>query len=178
MNKEKCKECLDAIKARRSIRKFKDIPLDKDTIDELLNIAQMAPSAGNLQSRDFVVITDRIRKQKLAAAALDQSFIEQAPVVIVFVANIERSSRRYEWRGELYAIQDATASVMTLLIAAQSMGIGSCWVGAFDDFAVSELLHLPYDTKPIAIVPLGFADEQPSPTPRMGLEKVVHKERW
>lgn len=178
MDKEKCKECLDAIKERRSIRRFKETPLGTDLIDELLSIAQMAPSAGNLQSRDFVVVTDNKTKQKLTAAALDQSFIEQAPVVIVFVANIERASRKYGSRGELYAIQDATASVMTLLIAAQSRGISSCWVGAFDDFTVSDILSLPYNTKPIAIVPLGYADEVPAPQQRMELAKIVHTETW
>jgi len=178
MKKETCKECLDVIKERRSIRRFKETPLNIDLIDELLSLAQMAPSAGNLQSRDFVVVTDKTTKKKLAAAALDQSFIEQAPVVIVFVSNIERASRKYGSRGELYAIQDATASVMTLLIAAQSMGISSCWVGAFDDFAVSDILSLPYNTKPIAIVPLGLADESPAPPARMELSKIVHKETW
>ncbi|MBU4077288.1 MAG: nitroreductase family protein [Euryarchaeota archaeon] len=139
MQKDKCKDCMDAIKERRSIRRFKETPLGTDLIDELLSLAQLAPSAGNLQSRDFVVVTEKTIKQKLTAASLNQSFIEQAPVVIVFVANIECASRKYESRGEFYAIQDATASVTTLLIAAQSMGINSCWVGAFDDFAVMEL---------------------------------------
>ncbi|VVB87042.1 Coenzyme F420:L-glutamate ligase [uncultured archaeon] len=96
----------------------------------------------------------------------------------MFVANIERSSRRYEWRGELYAIQDATASVMTFLIAAHGMGLASCWVGAFDEFAVCELLSIPYNIKPIAIVPLGFTDEKPSAPPRNKLETLVHKEMW
>jgi len=178
MNKEDRKECLDAIRTRRSIRKFKETPLEKEKIDEILSLAQMAPSAGNLQSRDFIVVRDRTLKHKLATAALDQTFIEQAPVVIVAVANIERSSRRYSSRGELYGIQDATASVMTILIAAQSMGIGSCWVGAFDDIAVSELLALPYGTRPVAIVPLGIADEAPSPPERIASSKNIHLETW
>jgi len=178
MQKDKCKDCIDAIKERRSIRRFKETPLGTEIIDELLSHAQMAPSAGNLQSRDFVVVTDKTTKKKLAEAALDQSFIEQAPVVIVFVANIERASRKYGSRGDLYAIQDATASVMTLLIAAQSIGISSCWVGAFDDFAVSEILLIPHGTKPVAIVPLGLADESPAPPARMELSKIVHKETW
>ena len=178
MNKEDCKECLVAIRTRRSIRKFKDTPLEKEKIVQILSLAQMAPSAGNLQSRDFIIVRDRIIKHKLAIAALDQTFIEQAPVVIVAVANIERSSRRYSSRGELYGIQDATASVMTILIAAQSMGISSCWVGAFDEIEVSELLALPYGTKPVAIVPLGIADEAPSPPPRMDPFKNIHLETW
>lgn len=178
MQKDKFKDCADAIKERRSIRRFKQTRLGTEIIDELLSLAQMAPSAGNLQSRDFVVVTDKATKRKLVEAALGQSFIEQAPVVIVVAANIERASRKYGSRGELYAIQDAAASVMTLLIAAKSLGIGSCWVGAFDDFAVSEILLIPYGAKPVAIVPLGLADESPPPPARMDLSKIVHKETW
>lgn len=176
--KKETNDCRGAIRERRSIRRFKDTPLEKELVDELLSLARMAPSAGNLQSRDFVVVTDRTLKHKLAAAALDQSFIEHAPVVIVAVANIERASRRYGSRGELYAIQDASASVMTLLIAAQSMGIGSCWVGAFDEISVSELLFLPRGTKAVAMVPIGISDESPSPPTKMGAWKNIHRETW
>ena len=171
-------ECMEAIKKRRSVRRFKDIPIEKKVIEELLSAAQMAPSAGNLQARDFIVVSNKVTKQKLTEAALDQSFIAQAPAVIVVVANIERSSRIYKSRGELYAIQDATAGLMNLLLASHSMGIAACWVGAFDEYAVSELLGLPYRTKPIAIVPVGYPDEKPSAPQRMKLEKVVHWETW
>jgi len=171
-------ECLEAIKGRRSIRRFKDTPIGKEIIEELLNAAQMAPSAGNLQARDFVVVTNKITKQKLAKAALDQSFIEQAPVAIVAVANIERSSRIYRSRGELYAVQDTTAGVMNLLLAAHDRGLATCWVGAFDEYAVSELLGLPQRATPVAIIPVGYSDEKPTATPRMGLDKVVHWETW
>ncbi len=138
----------------------------------------MAPSAGNLQARDFVVISNKITKQKLAQAALDQSFIEHAPVVIVVVANTDRSSRIYKSRGELYAIQDATAAVMNLLLAAHSKGLAACWVGAFDEYAVSDILGIPNRTTPIAIIPVGYTDEKPKAPPRMGLDKVVHMETW
>lgn len=171
-------ECLDAIKGRRSIRRFKDTPVGKETIEELLSAAQMAPSAGNLQARDFVVVTNKITKQKLAKAALDQSFIDQAPAAIVAVANIERSARIYRSRGELYAVQDATAAIMNLLLAAHSKGLATCWVGAFDEYAVGELLGLPHRAMPVAIIPVGYSDEKPAATPRMGLEKVVHWETW
>ncbi len=122
------------------------------------------------------MISNKITKHKLAHAALGQSFIMQAPVVIVAVANIDRSSRIYRSRGELYAIQDATAAVMTLLLAAHSKGLATCWVGAFDEFAVSKMLGLPHRTMPIAIIPLGYSDEKPAAPPR--LDKVVHRETW
>jgi len=171
-------ECIEAIKGRRSVRKFKDREVSKEIIEELLTSAQMAPSAGNLQARDFVVVHDKATKQKLTRAALGQGFIEQAPVAIVAVANIERSSRVYRARGELYAVQDATAGVMNLLLAAHAKGLATCWVGAFDESAVSEILALPDKARPIAIIPLGYADEVPLTPPRMNLDKVVHRETW
>lgn len=171
-------ECLEAIKGRRSVRKFKDTPVDKEIIKELLDAAQMAPSAGNLQARDFIVITNKITKQKLAKAALDQTFIEKAPCIIVAVANIERSSRIYKTRGEFYAIQDATAGIMNLLLAAYSRGLGTCWVGAFDDNAVSKILGLPCQIRPIAIIPVGYSEEEPAAPQRLGFERIVHWETW
>lgn len=171
-------ECMKAIKERRSVRKFKDRAVGKEIIEELLKAAQMAPSAGNLQARDFVVVYDKAKKQKLTNAALGQSFIEQAPVVIIAVANIERSSRVYKSRGELYALQDATAGIENLLLAAHSHGLATCWVGAFDENAVGEILGLPKKTRPIAIIPVGYSDEAPAAPPRIGLDKVVHRETW
>lgn len=171
-------ECLEAIKSRRSVRKFKDKPVEKQLIKELLDAAQMAPSAGNLQARDFVVVTNKISKHKLASAALDQSFVEVAPYVIVAVANIERSSRIYRSRGEFYAIQDTTAGIMNLLLAAHSKGLGTCWVGAFDDNAVGEILGLPYGTRPVAIIPVGYSEAEPKAPQRLGFDRIVHWETW
>lgn len=171
-------DCLEAIKGRRSVRKFKDKAVERETMEDLLDAAQMAPSAGNLQARDFIVVTNKITKQKLREAALGQSFIEQAPFVIVTVANIERSSRIYRTRGELYAIQDATAGVMNMLLAAHAKGLAACWVGAFNEDEVSELLGLPLKARPVAIIPVGYADERPAAPQRMNLDRVVHWETW
>jgi nitroreductase len=171
-------ECLEAIEGRRSIRKFKDSSIGKEVIMELLKAAQMAPSGGNLQARDFIVVSEKRIKEQLTKAALEQSFFEQAPIVIVVVANIERSSLKYGSRGELYAIQDATASVMNLLLAAYSRGLATCWVGAFEENAVCILLGLPHKIKPIAIIPIGYSDEKPNAPRRMELDRVVHWETW
>jgi nitroreductase len=171
-------ECLEAIEGRRSIRKFKDSSIGKEVIKVLLKAAQMAPSAGNLQARDFIVVSEKRIKEQLTKAALDQSFVEQAPIVIVVVANIERSSLKYGSQGELYAIQDATASLMNLLLAAYSKGLATCWVGAFEENAVRILLGLPHKIKPIAIIPIGYSDEKPNAPPRMELDRVVHWETW
>ncbi len=171
-------ECMEVIKGRRSIRKFKDRTIGNELIEQLLNAAEAAPSAGNLQARDFIVVTDRITKQKLTDAALGQSFISKAPVVIVIAANIERSSRVYKSRGELYAIQDASASIENMILAAYSIGLGTCWVGAFDEREVSEILGIPAKILPVAIIPIGFPDEHPAAPPRIASDKVVHREKW
>ncbi len=171
-------ECMEVIQGRRSVRKFKDRAVGKEIIEELIKAAQMAPSAGNLQARDFIIVTNKTTKQKLTKAALGQSFIEQAPVVIVVIANIERSSRIYRSRGELYAIQDASAGIENMLLAAYSMGLGTCWIGAFDENAVSELLGIPDKTLPVAIIPVGYPDEQPAMPPRIAMERLVHWETW
>ena len=171
-------ECMEAIRERRSVRRFKDIAVERELLEDLLSAAQMAPSAGNLQARDFIVVTDKRTKQGLTAAALGQVFIERAPVAIVVAANIERSSRIYRSRGELYAVQDAAAGTMNLMLAAHSRGLATCWVGAFDEHAVRELLGLPQRVRPVAIIPLGYADEKSAPPPRVALDRVVHWEKW
>lgn len=169
---------MEVIKGRRSIRKFKDKTLDKSLINDLINAAQFAPSAGNLQARDFIIVMDKKTKQLLAQAAFGQSFIEQAPVVIVVVASIDRSSRVYRSRGELYAVQDASCGIENLLLAAHSMGLGACWVGAFDDNMVCKLLGIPDKSLPAAIIPVGYPAEEPAMPPRVPLEKLVHWEKW
>ena len=172
-------ECIQAIKGRRSIRRFKDIPISRDMINQLLNAAQMAPSAGNIQARDFIIVSEKRLREQLAKAAFGQSFIEQAPIDIVVIANIERSSVRYGKRGELYAIQDATASIMNILLMAYSIGMGSCWVGAFDEDAIRILLGLHLiNIRPIAIIPIGYPDETPITPPRLDLYKLTHLEMW
>lgn len=169
---------MEIIKGRRSIRKFKDGAVEKEKIEEVINAAQMAPSAGNLQARDFVIVTNKITKRQLTKAALGQSFIEQAPVVIVVVASIDRSSRIYRSRGELYAILDAAAGIENMLLAAHMIGLGACWVGAFDENTVGELLGIPDKALPVAIIPVGYPDEQPVMPPRIAMDRLVHYETW
>lgn len=171
-------ETIRAINERRSIRKFKNIDIKENILSILLNAAQMAPSAGNMQGRDYIIVTDEKIRQQLVKASSNQKFIEQAPIIIVFIANIERSSERYGKRGILYAIQDATASVMNMMLVAQDLGIGTCWIGAFDEDSVKAILRIPINLKPVAIIPVGYPDETPSAPQRMDIEKLLHWQTW
>jgi nitroreductase len=171
-------ELVDAIKSRRSIRAFKREPVPDDVVRELLELGNLAPSAGNLQGRDFVVVRDSNIKLMLCNAALGQRFIADAPVVIVVCANKQRSSP-YGARGrDLYCIQDADAAIENILLAVTSKGLGACWVGAFNETQVADILKLPSHIRPIALLPIGYPDESPSRRSRIPLSKLVHHEKW
>ncbi len=170
---------VEAIRDRRSVRSFTNKQVLESTIDKLIKCANWAPSAGNRQAREFVVIRDRNTKEKLCKAALDQKFIEEAPVVIVICANEERSALRYGERGRfLYCILDAAAAVQNLLLAAHSFGLGACWIGAFSDLKVKDILNLPEYLRPIAIIPLGYSVEKPQPPTRLSKNIMVHYEMY
>lgn len=171
-------DCLETIKRRRSIRKFKNLDIGKENLDILLGAAQAAPSAGNVQGRDFIIVTDTTIKQELVVAAHNQHFIASAPVIIVVVANIRRSSGRYGNRGELFAIQDATASVMNIVLAATNIGLGTCWIGAFDEDTVIDILNIPTKERPVAMIPIGYPDEDPVMPQRMDMDQIIHREKW
>lgn len=152
-------DVFEAIKSRRSIRAFSDKEVTTDQIEKILDAGRSAPSAGNLQARDFFVISDTETKNELARAALDQMFIAQAPVVIVVCSNLERVGP-YGQRGiDLYCLQDAAASVQNMLLIIHSMGLASCWIGAFNEDEASSALQLPGHLRPVAILPIGAPGE-------------------
>lgn len=171
-------ELREAILGRRSVRAFSPEDVSQETMKELIGLANMAPSAGNLQSRDFVVVREQEKKKGLARAALDQEFIAEAPVVVVVCSNL----RRVEWYGDrgkrLYAIQDAAAAVQNLLLAAHEKGLGAVWVGAFREGEVSRVLELPDYARPVAIIPIGHPLESPAVPERIPLPEILHEERW
>lgn len=167
-------EVFEAIKKRRTVRKFNPArKVADEQIEKLLQAAQWASSAGNLQARFFVVVRDQGIKRQLIEAAWGQSFIAQAPVVIVVCADCKRSAAKYGERGRaLYAIQDATLAAQNLWLAATEMGLAAGWVGAFDEGEVSQILDLEEGLRPIALMPLGYPAEPPPPPPRRPLREI------
>lgn len=166
-------DVMTAIRERRSVRKYEEREIPKEVVDRLAEAALSAPSSGNLQSRKFFFITRREPKTQLARAALDQWFIAEAPLAIVACADTH-IARSYGQRGrELYAVQDATASVENILIAAVGLGLGACWVGAFRENQVAEGLDLPIHLRPVAIVAVGYPAENPPVPPKVKLEDAI-----
>lgn len=171
--------CLDAVlKRRRMVRKYRAEPVDEATVTRLIATATRAPSAGHTEPWAFVVVRDPERRRALAHAALDQSFVAEAPVVIVACAELARSRARYGQRGDRYATIDTAFASLLLLLDVTEQKLGACFVGAFDDGEVSRLLGLPDDVQPLALIPVGHPAESPGPRKRRPLPEVLHHERW
>ncbi len=123
-----------------------------------------APSAGNMQPWQFIIVKRPELKANLAEAAHGQKFVQDAPVVIVVLADPGRSAGRYGSRGsDLYCIQDTAAAVQNMLLAVVGFGLGACWVGAFDEQAAGRVLELPGHLRPVAMIPIGYPKERPMP---------------
>jgi len=165
----------ETVRHRHSVRKFRDdLPVEREKLHAILEMACAGPSAGDLQSYRIVVVSDREKREALGAAARNQHFVTEAPVALVFCADRRRAAERYGTRGhDLFAVQDATIAATYAQLAAVAAGLGSTWVGAFDDAALQELLHLEPEVDPVAILAVGYPAELPELTPRRHLDEVV-----
>ena len=168
-------ELSEAIKGRRSIRAFKQQEVPEETVEKLIDAARHAPSAGNIQPWEFVVVRNLEVKRKLARVALNQAFVEEAAVVIVVCANETRSSMGYGFRGKtLYCIQDTAAATQNILLTAYSLGLGACWVGAFNENEAKKALKTPNGIRPVVIIPVGYPNKTPSQRGRRSLNQIIH----
>ncbi|HOB88540.1 MAG: nitroreductase family protein [Bacillota bacterium] len=157
-------DLFEVIEKRRSERHFKPDPVSGDAIKRILECGLRAPTAGNIQPWQFIVVKRPELKEDLARAAFGQRFVSDAPVVIVVAADPQRSARTYGTRGaELYSIQDTAAAVQNMLLAVVALGLGACWVGAFDEKAAARVLELPAHLRPVAMIPIGYTKERPMP---------------
>lgn len=167
----------EVLRKRHSIKRFQEKEISKNIIEKILDLANLSPSAGNLQARSVVIVRNKRMKEKISIAALDQDFIVEAPVIFIICANLEESALKYGKRGrELYSIQDATIFASYLQLAITSLGLASSWVGAFDEDEVKRILGLSERFRPIAIIPVGLAAEEPYLTERKSLDEIINKE--
>ncbi len=171
-------ELKDAILGRRSIRKYRADDVPDEVIMHAIDLARHAPSAGNLQPWEFVIVRDSQVKEKLYEASYQQAHVINAPVLIVVCADLHRASY-YGERGEtLYAIQDTAAAIQNMLLAFYASGYGTCWVGAFQENLTKETLNLPPHIRPVAIITVGKSKEEPGKRLLKPVEEIVHRERF
>ncbi len=172
-------EFQEVVEKRASVRAFRPDPVADALVEKLLRNAVRAPSAGNLQPWEFIVVRDEETKRRLAQAALEQMFLAEAPVVIVTCRDVERNAWRYGDRGrDFYSLVDVSCATHMILLTASNEGLGACIVGAYDDDEVSRILSLPEAVRPVGLVAVGWPAEEPAPSERIPLEQVVHEERF
>lgn len=169
------KDVIEAILERRSVRKFKKDPVPHATIGRIMDAAIHAPSAGNLQPWQFYVVMKEELRAALSSAAFNQKSVLDAPVVVVVCADPQLSGKKYNERGiDLYCLQDTAAAIQNILLAATGYGLGTCWVGAFDEGKVAGVLELPKNVRPVAMIPIGYTDGSVTAPPRRNADEVVH----
>jgi nitroreductase len=170
----------EVIRKRKMVREYdQDKQISDKIIMKLIRNAHRAPSAGHTQVQEFIIIKDHAIKKKLRKAAVSQEYVENAPVLIVVCSNTSRSISRYGSRGkQFYSIIDGAFASMLILLTAVNEGIGACFVGAFDDNKVSEILELPEFVKPIGIICIGYPAEEPTRIERISLGELVYYDKY
>jgi len=163
-----------AIENRFSCRSYINKKIKEDYLYKILDAGTKAPNGGNLQAWRFVVVDDIIKKEELAEAALNQTWMTQAPIFIVVCGDLTNEKRFYKERGEEYLTQDCAAAIENILLCATALKIRSCWVGAFDKNAVKRVLKMQDNIVPYAIIVLGYSEKKVKEKKRHNLDSVVY----
>ncbi len=181
---------LDAIKSRRSVRKFSDRAVEPEKLQAVLEAAQQAPSWANMQCWRFVVVTDPAVRARISDLSYVETYfatrgyssnpaqkaLAEAPVVIVACADPTESG---SLRGQQYYLADMGIATQNLMLAAHEVGLGSVFVGVFNEEELGELLEIPPDIRIVGLFPLGYPrGELKGGPPRKSLEQIVHYEKW
>lgn len=168
---------LEAIEKRRSIRKFKDKMVKWSLVLEAIDAASKAPLAGNVNSLRFIIVTDQDTKNELATYT-DQAWISQADTIVVACSDDATLEQLYNERGPIYARQQVGAAIQNFLLRITDLGLGACWIGAYLDRGVKEVLEIPEKINVEAIIPIGYPDEKPHPVRKEALESRIYWDKW
>ncbi len=160
----------ETIKRRRSVRAYRANPVEDEKLERALEAARIAPSAANRQPWHFYVIRDEPTRKALLEA-YSQQWLADAPVVICACARPAEAWHRSD--GKSYADVDVSIAMDHLVLAAAAEGLGTCWIGAFKPDELRQALDIPPELEPVAMTPLGYPDEEPSPRPRKPLSEIV-----
>lgn len=166
---------IEPIRQRRSIRTYLDKPVEREKVLRLLEAARIAPSAKNFQEWRFVVVTDAERRRRLAQAANAQTFVGQAPVVIVACAEHENYRMRC---GQLAYPIDVAIAIDHMTLQAAAEGLGTCWIGSFFEDQVKAILGIPEKVTVVQMLTVGYPGGPPRPLERLPLEQIVRWETW
>ncbi|HLC54595.1 MAG TPA: nitroreductase family protein [Candidatus Nanoarchaeia archaeon] len=167
----------EAINKRTSIRKFKDKKVKFGDVLEAIDAALKTPLAGNISTLKFIIITDPDTKEKIAEYA-DQLWLADADTLVVVCSEMGQIERMYKERGHDYAKQQVGAAIQNFLLCITEIGLASCWVGAYLDHEIKNLLRIPGEIVVEAILPVGHPDEKPKPKKKVSLEHAIYWDKW
>lgn len=165
-------EVLEAIRKRRSIRKYKRDPIQEDAFQRILEAGRLAPSGKNFQPWKFIIVRDEGIKRKLAEASARQYFIAEAPIIIVACGFPEQSYARLGRYMSSWVV-DVAIAVEHMMLQATAEGLGTCWIGAFEEKEVKKILQVPEEVRVLGLTPLGYPAENPEARPRKPLEQII-----
>lgn len=167
-------DVMEAIKTRRSVRKYCDTPVEEEKIQQILEAGRLSPSAANGQNWHFIVVRDKEKLQKLMDAADGQPFVGQAPAAIVVCA----TRRRVMDCGQPTDTVDCSIAMSYMILEAHELGLGTCWLGHFFADRVKKALRIPEDVTVVAFTPLGYPSETPAARPRKEMKEIASFEKF
>lgn len=168
----------DSVVAKRSsVRSFKKKKVSFKLVLEAIDAALQGPFAGNMNHMRYLVVENKEAIQKVAEAA-NQVWIAQAEVIVIACSNDQHLEAMYGERGRVYSRQQAGAAIENFLLKITDMGLASCWVGAFADETVKQLLGIPSNLQIEAVLPIGYSNEKPAKKPKKSLESSLFWEKW
>lgn len=168
----------EAIKKRYSVRKYQDKEVPDDLIGAVIEAGMNAPSAGNKQNWRFVVIKNPKKKELIAKHSKKQYWMTAAPALIVVCSDEDTNKRFYKERGKFYSVQNCAAAIENMSLAAVALGLGTCWVGAFDDVEVAEAINAAGVAKVQAIMTLGYPTKELHNKSIVNLDRVMFLENY
>ncbi len=164
--------------SRRSIRKYKDKDVPLSLVGEIIDLARFTPSSGNLQNWKVVIVTDQGKRQEIADACLQQDWMVEAPVFLVICNDYKDVNKHYGKLGKMFSIQNCASFSFAITLCATEYGLGSCWVGAFDNEAIHRILNIPEEMDPEVIITLGYSDETKQPSIREDSNYLAYINKW
>jgi len=172
-------DVFECMRDRRSIRSYRDIPVEWELVCRIIRAGKAAPCAGNQQNWKFIVVLDKAKRAAISETCLQQYWMQTAPVHIVVIGEPQKAKQYYGVRGErLYTIQSCAAAIQNMLLAAHALGLGGCWIGAFDEDMLKKAVGIPDYVRPQAVVTLGHPAEKPPEPWEYRLYDITHLDKW
>jgi nitroreductase len=165
-------EALEAIRTRRSIRKYKKTPVTDEMVDKILEAGRWAPSSKNAQPWKFIVLRDSEVRRKLSELLPYGKFLAETPLGIAVIVDPSVSSR---------PVEDGAAVTENMLLAAHALGLGACWIGSYgiaNEGKVKDVLGVPQEQRLLSVIALGYADESPQARSRKSLDEIAFNDRY